>query len=125
MPSKTEPDSGARPHRPRQKTKPKFELPVEAAKPAASAAWVHRSETEVHKKTEPVAAVAKETKAKTTLHAPSPATAATNPTFVRLGVTLFAAGATVIGQLSLAAFDMVTMPLRWGRAFLASNTATK
>lgn len=122
MPPKTEPpDSGARPHRPRQKAKPKFELPVEAAKPAASAAWVHRSETETHNKMEPLM----ETKHKAAASAPKPAVTETSPTFVRLGVTLFAASATVIGQLSLAAFDMVTMPLRWGRAFLSSTTTAK
>src|ERR1700743_3466107 len=88
MSAKTESaNSGARPHRPRQKSKPKFELPVEAAAPEASAAWGHRSETEEVKKAEHAVDTARNA-IKTelpTFDAPQMAVES-NPTIVRMGV---------------------------------------
>ena len=121
------PNSSARAHRPRPKSKPKFELPVENTEQEAAAAWVHRTsveETPPDPVTAPVATahhVSKKIAAKPAAEIPKSHTELRpeDPvTFISLGVALVAAGFAVMTQASMAAFGIMTAPVRWGRRLL-------
>jgi len=133
MARKTEsPNSSARAHRPRPKSKPKFELPVENTEQEAAAAWVHRTaaeETPSDPVTAPVAAkhhissnhVSSKIAAKPEAEIPKLHTELRpedSVTFISLGVALMAAGFAVMTQASMAAFGIMTAPVRWGRRLL-------
>jgi hypothetical protein len=91
--------------RTRRKSKPKFEIPAEAASPATPVAWVYRKDEVSPPPSSsaappPLVAAPHQTKARSKSH----------PIEVA-GVGLFFAGAATLGFVSLVALGLVAAPL--------------
>jgi hypothetical protein len=115
MPPKKDPESRHSKPAPhiRHKSKPKFEIPVEAESPVAPVAWVYRTD-DVSSPTPPAAP-------------PSPATprqtkepSKTNP-FLMAGMGLLLVGAAAVGFVSLVALGLVAGPMGIGKGLLARD----
>ena len=89
-----------------RKSKPKFEIPVEAGLPEAPVGWVSRAEST----TRPTAATEE----------PEQHDSEMNP-FVTAGMELFFIGARTIGFMSLAAFGLIAVPVRAAKRMLNSD----
>jgi hypothetical protein len=85
----------------RRKSKPKFEIPVEAGTPETANGWVYRAETEGEAQTviEPE---------------PDAATATMNP-LLMTGVGMLFLGAGAVTVLSLAALGIMVAPFRYAQ----------
>jgi hypothetical protein len=109
MPPKKDPESRhskPTPHT-RHKSKPKFEVPVEAESPVEPVAWVYRTDDAP---TPPPPAAARKTKG------PSQ----TNP-FLLAGMGLLLVGAATVGFVSLVALGLVAGPMGIGKGLLARD----
>jgi hypothetical protein len=107
MPPKNDPahrHSKPAPHI-RRKSKPKFEVPVEAGSPAAPVGWVYRTDDVA---TPPPPAAQRKAHG-------SPKS---NP-FLAAGMGLFFAGAATVGIVSLVALGLAAGPLGFAKGLLA------
>ncbi len=110
MPPKNDPaHRHSKPAPIRRKSKPKFEVPVEAGSPAAPVGWVYRTD-EV---TTPPPAAARP-------KAQEPRK--TNP-FLAAGMGLFFAGAATVGIVSLVALGLAAGPMGFAKGLLARNNS--
>jgi len=98
--------------RPRHKSKPKFDMPVETGPSEAPVGWVYRA-SEVSPTPTPAPP---QLQHKSTESSTSP----DNP-FLMVGVGLFRIGIGTLGLMSRAAYGMMVFPIRLAKAMLSSD----
>jgi hypothetical protein len=107
MPPKNETPHGHLKPAPRRRSKPKFEMPVDTARPEAPVAWVYRAdEVAILKKPKPAPAVSVREEADE------------SGALLIAGMVMIALATGTVGLMSVAALNFSAIPLRLTKQLL-------